>query len=333
MLRENLFVIPAALLFLGVRSSAQDPSFIKECPLPRIFAKIAPPTDPFAPCGNCGVTSVRASPSEAAAKSAESKAKNNFCGNLNTVTVVDFAILANMQARSDKANLKANLGNGRQKLKQFFPVSGQKIGEGSVVRLKAFVKEAHISDCDGGEEVNCKKTGPMVNDIHIPLVDPTVKNPRTQDECASVTAEINPHFRPDAWAQFDMKTPVNNPVRVTGPLFFDNSHDPCTKNPDGTFHQNRPARISLWEIHPVYAIDVCANSDPQKCDITNDGVWTPYDQWLGSRGSMTEATGQKIREECQRLNGTPSKPVEATRPLQCAAATRTAQSPKHPKRK
>src|SRR5229473_1538536 len=252
MLRENLFVIPAALLFLGVRSSAQDPSFIKECPLPRIFAKIAPPTDPFAPCGNCGVTSVRASPSEAAAKSAESK-----------------------------ANLKANLGNGRQKLKQFFPVSGQKIGEGSVVRLKAFVKEAHISDCDGGEEVNCKKTGPMVNDIHIPLVDPTVKNPRTQDECASVTAEINPHFRPDAWAQFDMKTPVNNPVRVTGPLFFDNSHDPCTKNPDGTFHQNRPARISLWEIHPVYAIDVCTNSDPQQCDITNDSVWTPYDQWLG----------------------------------------------------
>ena len=79
-------------------------------------------------------------------------------------------------------------------------------------------EEAHISDCNGGEEVNCKKTGSEVNDIHIPLIDPTSPNPQTVDECNSVTAEMIPHFRPATWSEFDMKTPVSNPVRVMIPI-------------------------------------------------------------------------------------------------------------------
>ncbi len=238
-----LLACAAALVLSPSIARAQDPTFDAGCTVP--FANIAPAADSFASCGNCGVVGANAPAAEAAAKAAESKAKNNLCGNLAAKTVVDFGILRKMQALPINKN---NLGD-RHTLRQIFTVGNQKIGEGSVVRLKAFVKEAHISDCEGGEEVNCKKTGPQVNDIHIPLVDPAVPNSRAQDECTSVTAEMIPHFRPAAWALLDMKTPVNNPVRITGQLFFDNSHDPCLKNPDGTFKRSAPARISLWEIH------------------------------------------------------------------------------------
>lgn len=93
------------------------------------------------------------------------------------------------------------------RLSAIFPVGNQKIGEGCAVPIKAF----------GGEEVNCNRTGPQVNDIHIPLVDPASSNPQTVDECNSVAAMI-PHFRPARWSEFDMKTPVNHPVRITGQL-------------------------------------------------------------------------------------------------------------------
>jgi len=312
-LKPALLACGVALVLSAGTARPQDPAFNPGCTLP--FGSVAPAADSFASCGNCGVVSGAASAAEAAAKAAESKAKNNLCGNLAAKTVVDFSILRNMQALPINKN---NLGD-RHTLRQIFTVGNQKIGEGSVVRLKAFVKEAHISDCDGGEEVNCKKTGPQVNDIHIPLVDPSQPNPSAQDECTSVTAEMIPHFRPAAWAQLDMKTPVKNPVRVTGQLFFDNSHDPCVKNPDGTFKRNSPPRSSLWEIHPVYQFEVCAKTDPQQCDVANDSVWIPYDRWVALPGSVTQPTGQHDRQECEALHGTPSKPVKATKPGRCAA--------------
>jgi hypothetical protein len=312
--RLGELVCAAALALLGVATAhGQAPSFNPGCTLP--FAEIATTPDPFVSCGNCGVVPASATATEAAAKAAESKAKNNLCGDMTKKTVVDFGILTKMQALPINKNA---LGD-RHTLKNIFPLGGQKIGEGSVVQLKAFVKEAHISDCNGGEEVNCKSTGPEVNDIHIPLVDPA-SDPRTEDECNSVTAEMIPHFRPAAWSQFDMKTPVNNPVRVTGQLFFDNSHDPCAKDASGKITtRNKPARISLWEIHPVYRMDVCTDKDPSKCDIANDAMWVAYDKWLGMPGSVTEASGQQIRTQCENLHGRPSPAPGPTRPGQCPA--------------
>lgn len=306
-------LVCASALVLLAAATAHGQGFDPGCTLP--FAKIATTPDPFVSCGNCGVVPASASATEAAAKAAESKAKDNLCGDVTKKTVVDFSILAKMQA----LKINKNALGDRQVLKNIFPVNGQKIGEGSVVQLKAFVKEAHISDCNGGEEVNCKSTGPEVNDIHIPLVDPA-SNPQTEDECNSVTAEMIPHFRPAAWAQFDMKTPVNNPVRVTGQLFFDNSHNPCVKDANGKITQrNAPARISLWEIHPVYEMEVCTNKDPNKCDIANDAVWVAYDKWLAMPGSVTEPSGQKIRKQCEDLHGKPSPAPGPTKPGQCPA--------------
>jgi hypothetical protein len=304
------WAVVGILIWLPAPVSAQG-GFKAGCTLP--YAQIASPADPLASCGNCGVVSATAKPADAAAKAAQSQAKNNLCGNLSAKIVVDFNILAQMQALSSNKSKLAN----RQILHQVFSVGGKKIGEGDVVQLKAFVHDAHISNCDAGEEVNCDLTGAAVNDIHIPLLDPNAGNPQTQDECSSVTAEMIPHFRPAAWSQIDMKTPVQNVVRVTGQLFFDDSHDPCEKNPDGTFTRHTPARISLWEIHPVYAFDVCKNADAPQCDVADDSVWIPYDQWVAQPGAVTQATGDKIRQQCVAPHGKPSQPIAPVKPAQC----------------
>ena len=328
--RPDLLIFAAVMVLVAaVTARAQGPTYDPGCAVP--FASIATTPDPFVECGNCGVVSAdpKATADSKAAHAAESKAKNNLCGDTTKKTVVDFAMLADMQAKTG-----ATVPSDRHTLRQFFAVGSQKIGEGSVVQLKAFVREAHISDCDGGETVNCKRTGPDVNDIHIPLADPTVANSQKADECNSVTAEMIPHFRPAAWSQIDVKTPVNNPVRITGQLFYDNSHHPCVKNADGSFTKQLPARISLWELHPVYQFDVCTETDASKCDIATDSVWVPYDQWVAKAGSVTQNTGKSFRSRCEKLKGTPSKTAGPTEPGQCpvmapAKPSTPGKTPKH----
>lgn len=271
--------------------SADDFKLPPDCTLP--FDNIATKPDPAAGCGfdGSGTGGAALTPD----KVLEDHAKNNFCGDASDITTVSFSILKQMQA---KAPPKGPLASSRDSLHNFFQISGKKIGEGNVVRLLAFVKEAHISDCEAGEDVNCKTKGVPNNDFHIPLVDPSKRNARNLPECTSVTAEMSPHFRPAKWSEIDLKTPIN-PVRVTGQLFYDNSHEPCQMK-NGVLTGPGPQRISLWEIHPVYALDVCTSSDAAKCDVTNDSseTWVPYDQWVDANPDKVQATGQKQREAC-----------------------------------
>jgi hypothetical protein len=67
---------------------------------------------------------------------------------------------------------------------------------------------------------------------------------------------------------------IERPVRITGPLFFDSSHQPCR---DGK--RPNPKRISVWEIHPIYQFEVCKNKALTACDVGNDSQWIPLDQW------------------------------------------------------
>lgn len=273
------------------------------CKLP--FDAIATKPDPARSCGNCGVVSSdpKATAASNAAKVLQSEAKNNFCADSSVVTNVDLAALRQMQALSKQKGWVVTDLASRDALRSFFKLNRQSIGEGSVVRLKAWVLDAHVSDCPSGESVNCETPGFASNDIHIPLLDPT--GDRTQDECSSVTAEMSPHLRPATWSELDMKTPVKNVVRVTGPLFFDNAHKPCA-GLKRTAQDGAPFRSSLWEIHPVYAFEVCANTDANGCDANSNDpkVWIAYDKWVethtGSNDSAVEATGEKLRNatEC-----------------------------------
>jgi hypothetical protein len=161
-------------------------------------------------------------------------------------------------------------------------------GEGTVVQLVARMTDAHIADCGGrehGELVNCDFLGVKANDIHIELMSPTQTN---ATPCDSVGAEMIPHFRPDAWQMLDQKTPVSNPVRVTGPLFYDDSHQPCVGKKTAS-----PPRRTVWEVHPVYALDVCTSSNEAQCDPLKAAMWDPYDKWVQQPGAVVKATDGK----------------------------------------
>jgi hypothetical protein len=72
---------------------------------------------------------------------------------------------------------------------------------------------------------------------------------------------------------------LQRPVRVRGQLMFDASHSLCA---NGHRTANNTARRSGWEIHPVYAIDVCSATSLATCKASDATKWTPLDQWLQS---------------------------------------------------
>lgn len=206
---------------------------------------------------------------------AQNKAKNNFCGT-NKPIPVTMSTFVQLQRKAEEEDIPFGGPNklppDRSVLYNLLSTSQGKLGEGTVVSLVAVVIDARHSNLSRGESVNCKTSGKEGNDIHIELgksVD--------DDPCTSVTAEISPHFRPSTWDDFDSTDFGSRPVKMTGQLFFDASHSPCRGDKRAS-----PARISIWEIHPVYAIEVCKYKTLSACKNSNKSVWIPFDQWSGS---------------------------------------------------
>jgi len=232
---------------------------------------------------SCGIAGKPTSPPNSRLQNA---VKNNFCAlppnNASAPAPVTPEQLIQLQSR-------ANLPSGRGK-EPSSRNDARTFGEGNLVRMKAFLIEAHFADLGTGESVNCNGPSEDDNDVHIAFGS----QPNTP-ECGSVTAEISPHFRPESWKAighfetFDNAAHqvVTNPVlatrlqaavyRVTGQLFFDASHEPC---PCGTTHCS-PLRSSVWEIHPIIALEVCKPGTG--CDVNNDADWIRFDTWLESQ--------------------------------------------------
>jgi hypothetical protein len=209
-------------------------------------------------------------------------AKNNFCATNAAVTVTP-ADLKQLQADAKTKGVtfggESQVPTDRSVL-QGFDIGGKTVGEGTLVHMAAFIIETHPADVTSGESVNCKQKGALLNDVHMALGLKYGAN-----ECSSVTAEISPHFRPKAWSPVfkvaakgaGKAAPVTKfPLRITGQLFFDASHVPCKGL---TAVGSNPKRQSLWEIHPIYAIDVCSKTTLAACSADDDSVWTPLDQW------------------------------------------------------
>lgn len=213
------------------------------------------------------------------AKVLENHAKNNFCvtGTPVAITYDDFK---GLQKTADDNDLKKGLKTSRDSLINIFPsAGGPKIGEGTLVQFVTFLLQARHSNVGKGkgENVNCKLTQEDDNDIHIELtMDRSVDEP---DPCDGVTAEMSPHFRPAEWSRLVELDKFDRPVRITGPLFYDDSHTPCH---DGV--RPNPKRISVWEIHPVYQFEVCKAKakDLKACDVKDNSVWVALDQWFSS---------------------------------------------------
>jgi hypothetical protein len=283
-----------SLLFVCAAAFAQT-SFPDHCPdgstLPFASIQVAHPIDQ-----SCGV---EGAPSAPANSHLQNKVKNNFCatGASGQPEVITPQTLVDLQAKTTIPTGQGKEPSDRTPLLQ--------LGEGKLVRMTAFLYEAHFADLGSGETVNCNGATAALNDVHMAMVSQA-----DDQECASVTAEISPHFRPATWDEignyetYNATTKKYTPsaamdarlraqaYRITGQLFFDASHEPC---PCGT--SCTPARASDWEIHPVYAIEVCRAG--AKCDVNTDSDWIAFDQWWNSLTPLKKTRGPH-RHESER---------------------------------
>ena len=226
---------------------------------------------------------------------AQNEVKNTLCAG-PAATVVDRAVLVALQQSLPPSSHSGSLPWGDP---QFVPTRKQRqalkhpspefaVGEGSLVQFVGYVLEGRYSNTLDGEDVNCRRLGDANNDIHLYLGE-GFTDPLTQ----SITAEISPHYRPNAWevlgtfnspsgapavqAMLQQRN-LDRPIRFTGQLMFDASHCPAT---GFCIAQDRgPVRISSWEVHPLYKIDVCTARDLSACRAVDDAVWVPFHQWV-----------------------------------------------------
>ena len=232
----------------------------------------------------------------------QNQAKNNFCAKTSPVPITIDTFIRLQQAVNAIPLNKLPRGAPQtlptaQQRKQIqrLTITGNDgksltLGEGTVVVFAAFVNGARHSNVCSGEDVNCKDLGCENNDIHIELSDSALQaneagDPKLKDQklCSrGVVVEISPHFRPAEWENFDSDDYRNDfathPIRFKGQLFFDASHPPCDPQ-----KPVEPIRVSIWEIHPVYAIDVCKKNSLADCQVDNESVWEPFAQTLGKK--------------------------------------------------
>jgi hypothetical protein len=224
--------------------SKQKGSFTPACTLP--FNGVRNPASD----DHCGILGGSSDP----AAQAESTAKNNFCAPTHNPDIITYEKLIDLQTQS--ASIPKKLDDRKEV---------ENLGEGNYVSYVALIKDAHYSDTTGGEAVNCNFSGNPPNDIHIVLMSDATDT----DECHSTTAEMSPHYRPTNWTPAKLSS-LGKPVRIKGQLFYDNSHTPCSAK-----SRPNPKRASLWEIHPVYSLEVCQFGDLDKCrNSTNPADWT-----------------------------------------------------------
>ncbi len=215
------------------------------------------------------------------AKRLENNAKNNFCadGTPKVITYDDFKTLEETADGID--GLRQGLKESRDGLVDILKTAAHpKLGEGSLVQFVAFVLDARNSNVGKGkgENVNCKLPDKEGNDIHIELTMDLADD----DPCNGVTAEMSPHFRPETWNSL-VGMDLKRPVRITGPLFFDDSHHPCH---DGV--RPNPKRVSVWEIHPIYEFEVCKDKTLKLCDAKKTSQWIPLDEWVSEQAEEPE---------------------------------------------
>jgi hypothetical protein len=225
-------------------------------------------------------------------------AKNNFCVTGAPAAVSYNAFVALQTAVNNMSGLVWGSGEklppDRSVLQNLEIKDGSRaltVGEGSKVTFVGYVMAYEFADTHGGEDVNCNLSGDENNDIHLTLrttpglilkrpVGPDGKPTLPDPRCNSVSAEVSPHFRPAAWDK--LASPTSNavftkyPLRITGALTFDAEHKPCDGGKPAT---GSPVRISVWEIHPVYAVDVCKFTTPARCNATTESAWVPFEKY------------------------------------------------------
>jgi hypothetical protein len=280
---EKRFAFVVLLIAVSAAATAQQKFDIPIDKTP--FATIAEPHDIDNRCPRTGKNDSNTY------HYSQNAAKNNLTvrGVPVAIAFKDFSRLQQLtdeQIKNGQIKLKGKYPEDRTQLRRLINIHGHLLGEGSLVTLKAYVFGAHYSNTkystygDGrqgtGEAVNCDNPELDWNDIHIALSE--TASPTT-DECSTVTAEIIPHYRPAIWSRFHdglnakveallpgllvhqvvyRESSPHEPllVKITGPLFYDASHQPCEFTGNDVSKRNSPERRSIWEIHPAYRIQI-----------------------------------------------------------------------------
>ena len=247
---------------------------------------------------------------KSAANDKQNAMKNNFCAPVNKIVPVALKTFSDL---GDASSGETSIPPGepppsRAKLANLITLDdGRKLGEGQTVVFVGYVLDARHSNVDkddplnkgNGESVQCNLLGCAYNDIHITLSE----DPNDHTMCRSIVAEIIPHYRPLAWDLFDSPDYAGffktHPVKITGQLFFDGSHVPCTKDGKAGFNPVRKAndfeRLALWEIHPIYAIDVCQHTEKSHCRAADQNAWFPFTKLRSRLGLASVAPLERCK--------------------------------------
>ncbi len=273
-------IVCTSLLVAFGSASAQG--LIPDCPIP--FASIAKHQSIDDNCGARGEVPDPPVDQNDPAHALQNVAKNNFCAT-GTPALVTFTSFKKLQQKLDqkapvaKTWNRTHLPADRSLFLGVYTTSeGATIGEGTVVTLAGWLMKLRKG---GSESCNCgdaNGTAKAMIDMHLVVISSSDRE--NTPECKSVTVEISPHFRPDQWDGDTLLSANHHPLRFTGQLMYDAAHRPCSGSPPTPGFQ-APSRVSSWEIHPVYAIDVCKKKSLNSCKADNDSVWTPLDQWQG----------------------------------------------------
>jgi hypothetical protein len=189
---------------------------------------------------------------------------------------IDFALFEQLQ---DAVPDAFPMGRGtdlsasqRKKVRTLKTLNGVDVGEGTFVQFEGFITDDPKNPrFNKGESVNCNFTEPEHNDIHINVVaDPD------DTEFDGIVVEMLPFDRPDDWNVPNLRLvrKAHRLVLIQGVLFYDNVHRPRT-DPDAASGGN-PARVSLFEVHPVTDFRVCMR-EANDCDKTDLSKWVEMD--------------------------------------------------------
>jgi hypothetical protein len=246
-----------------VSRSTAAVAFTESCADPSFPSAKATPIDTA--CGISGTAS--------GAGAEQNKLKNNFCAIGDSPKQITIEDLNSLQGQVENFSPTINFGDKNSPDRPKGPTSDRgplrQMGEGTLVALRGFVLKARQ---EGAESVNCSQKvadEPVNHDIHIAIVSSQTET----SECAGVVVEMSPHHRPPEWtaAHLNKVSAAGLPVRITGQLFFDSAHVPCSQ---GRPAKGNPARVSLWEVHPISVFEVCTG------DCDGEGKWAPLADWV-----------------------------------------------------
>jgi hypothetical protein len=192
-------------------------------------------------------------------------------GSPTKLTLDDFFVLQDRASSLVGQNLDLD-ANARGLLRGLEVASTDgNVSEGDLVEIAGYVTGLPTRPkASGAESVNCRLSGPLNNDFHIPLVSDA-----DGTEFEGIVVEMIPQGRDKEWTTRKLKRIAKESrlVIVRGQLFYDNEHR-VNDDPDNVLG-GEPKRTSLWEIHPVTEFFVCMTAS-KKCGSHNVNT----QQWM-----------------------------------------------------